>query len=204
MTSIGTRLFVFGGCDAGGRCSDLHSFDSTTRTWTQMPTSPSISGRGGPALAASHDGMTLYAACGYSGEENDDVHAFDVKTNTWRVCVAPGSGLFSARSVVGSCKLPASLGGAIAVFGGETESSAKGHDGAGNFTNDVVIIDSVTGDVSVAAAAGDAAPCVRGWTCMAAWEEQSGEGGAVVFGGLTGDDDAPLRLGDTWLMRLMA
>ena len=166
-----------------------------------MPTSTGISGRGGPALAVTRDGKTLYAACGYSGEENDDVHAFDIATKEWRVCVAPRSAAFEARSVVGSCTLPSSQGGGVVVFGGETATSAKGHDGAGNFTNDVVIIDAVTGSAAVAAVAGGVAPCVRGWMCMAAFEETGGEGGAVMFGGLTGDDDAPVRLGDTWVMR---
>ena len=168
-----------------------------------MPTSPDIAGRGGPALAVSRDGCEVYAACGYSGEENDDVHVFDVKTKVWRVCVTAGSGLFEARSVVGSCTLPAAQGGGVVIFGGETATSAKGHDGAGNFTNDVVHICSATGSASVAAAAGDVRPCVRGWMAMASWEE-GGDGGAVMFGGLTGDDEAPVRLADTWQLRMRA
>ncbi len=168
-----------------------------------MPTSPDISkGRGGPALAVSRDGNLLYAACGYSGEENDDVHAFDIKAKSWHVCAAARSGLFEARSVVGSCRVPDVQGGGVVIFGGETATSAKGHDGAGNFTNDLVHICAVTGDVSVAAVAGDACPCVRGWMAMAAWEEQGGGCGVVMFGGLTGDDDAPVRLADTWQMQL--
>jgi hypothetical protein len=120
-----------------------------------------------------------------------------------------GNALFEARSVVASCRLPEAHGGGIVVFGGETATSAKGHDGAGNFTNDVVHIECATGIVCVAAAAGGVSPCVRGWSAMAAWEGggggsggSGGGGGAVVFGGLTGDDDAPVRLGDTWLLRM--
>jgi hypothetical protein len=201
MASSSTLLFLFGGCDGQGRCNDLHTFDTVTCQWTQMPTSPEISGRGGPALAVSRDGNVVYIACGYSGEENNDVHAFDLRTKTWRVILPKGNALFEARSVVGSCRLPDAHGGGIVVFGGETATSAKGHDGAGNFTNDVVHIESATGSVCVAAAAGGGSPCVRGWSAMAAWEGGGG-GGAVVFGGLTGDDDAPVRLGDTWLLRL--
>jgi hypothetical protein len=59
-----------------------------------------------------------------------------------------------------------------------------------------------TGDVSVATVAGGVCPCVRGWTAMAPWEEEGVESGAVMFGGLTGDDDAPVRLADTWQLRL--
>jgi hypothetical protein len=206
MTSSATLLFVFGGCDAQGRCNDLHVFDTATCHWSQMPTSPDISGRGGPALAVSRDGNVLYAACGYSGQENDDVHAFDINAKAWRVCVASRSGLFEARSVVGCCTLPDAQGGGIVIFGGETATSAKGHDGAGNFASDLVYICPVTGGVSVAAVAGDLRPCARGWMALAAWEEEEegGECGAVMFGGLTGDDDAPVRLGDTWQLRLSA
>lgn len=194
-----SSIFVFGGCDAQGRCNDLHMFDVATCQWTQMPVSCDISGRGGPAVAVTRDGNTVYVACGYSGQENDDVHAFDVTTKQWRVCAPAGSRLFEARSVVGSC----SLHDCIIVFGGETATSAKGHDGAGNFTNDVVRICSATGSISVPAAAPSPCPCVRGWTAMAAWGDGD-EGGAVMFGGLTGDDDAPMRLGDTWQLRLSA
>jgi hypothetical protein len=79
MTSYSTLLFLFGGCDGQGRCNDLHTFDTATCQWAQMPTSPDISGRGGPALAVSRDGNVVYVACGYSGEENDDVHALPLK-----------------------------------------------------------------------------------------------------------------------------
>jgi hypothetical protein len=168
-----------------------------------MPTSPELSGRGGPALAVSLDGCFVYVACGYSGEENDDVHIFNLKTKEWRVCVPAGSGVFEARSVVGSCTLPESQGGGIVIFGGETATSTKGHDGAGNFTNDVVHICPATSSVCVAAGVGEAQPCVRGWTAIASWEE-GGDGGAVMFGGLTGDDESPVRLADTWQLRLKA
>jgi hypothetical protein len=100
--------------------------------------------------------------------------------------------------------MPPAQGGGVVVFGGETATSAKGHDGAGNFTNDVLHIDTATGNVSVAVNGGSSRPCVRGWTAMAAWEEEGVDCGAVMFGGLTGDDDAPVRLGDTWQLRLRA
>jgi N-acetylneuraminic acid mutarotase len=44
MVAVGTTLYVFGGCGAAGRLSDLHAYDTTTSTWKQMPSSESIAG----------------------------------------------------------------------------------------------------------------------------------------------------------------
>jgi N-acetylneuraminic acid mutarotase len=44
MVAVGTKLYVFGGCGAAGRLSDLHAYDTTTSAWVQMPDSEHIAG----------------------------------------------------------------------------------------------------------------------------------------------------------------
>lgn len=50
MVSIGTNLYVFGGCGEQGRLNDLYKFDTLTLSWTDLPNSNLISGRGGPSF----------------------------------------------------------------------------------------------------------------------------------------------------------
>ena len=53
MISVGDELFVFGGCGVGGRLSDLHSFNVTTKKWSRMPDPQypgHIVGRGGASF----------------------------------------------------------------------------------------------------------------------------------------------------------
>ena len=37
MVSVSSSLFVFGGCGNDGRLSDLHEFDTVTKTWKKHP-----------------------------------------------------------------------------------------------------------------------------------------------------------------------
>ena len=55
MTAVGNELFVFGGCGAGGRLSDLYSYDTAEAKWTKLPPpsyaeEAAIEGRGGAFL----------------------------------------------------------------------------------------------------------------------------------------------------------
>ena len=90
----------------------------------------------------------------------------------------------------------------VVVFGGEVDPSTKGHEGAGSFASDVVAVDAATGAevpvvVTATAEGSGAVPQARGWADGAALTESIG----CVFGGLTGDDAKPVRLGDTWFLR---
>ena len=90
----------------------------------------------------------------------------------------------------------------VVVFGGEVDPSSKGHEGAGSFANDVVAVRARSGaEVLVDVKASEstqALPQARGWADGAALNDSLG----VVFGGLTGDDANPVRLGDTWFLRV--
>ena len=205
------KLYVFGGCLPGHRReSDLHEFDITTSTWRELPTldaegAPWCKGRGGAAITISSSGKTLFVVGGFSGEENGDVYAYDLRRETWAKL---GDDMLPRPcSVTGI----ATLGDHVVVFGGEVDPSEKGHEGAGAFSNDVSVFRVTDGDegeggaaatatpVAVAFAAPDAPrPTPRGWLGFTA----TGPASAVLFGGLAGDDASPLRLNDTWTLTL--
>lgn len=191
MVSIGDMLFVFGGCDnKHGRVNDLFAFDIKTSVWTQMPSSDAIKGRGGPNLIASPDGKRVFVTGGFSGEENMDMHSFDLETQTWTQVETAG---WRARSVCISSSLSLSGGGGVlVVFGGEVNISEKGHEGAGEFENDVVLFDGEGKFITVAKP--ENAPVIRGWGSG----DRFGPNSLIFFGGLTGTDADPTRLNDIW------
>jgi Galactose oxidase, central domain/Kelch motif len=202
MICIGHALYVFGGCGAThGRLADLHRFDIPTRTWEAMGISPLLRGRGGPNLVALDNDTKLAVIAGFAGEETADGHVFDLVTKTWS-----GEDLTNSlkgmrpRSVCVSCSLP-SLG-VVLVFGGEVDPSDRGHEGAGGFENDLVVLDSKTGALLETFKATSSSPNQRGWADADSVDNGSGGGQFFVFGGLTGDDTHPVRLNDLWKLEI--
>ena len=153
-----------------------------------------MAGRGGAALEAASDGRALWLVGGFAGQETRDVLRYDLGAEAW---AAVPSEWLRPRSVCASF----SLAGSVFCFGGEVEPSDRGHEGAGGFADDLFALDSQSGEqlpvtVLAESAAPPRLPPARGWAAAAA---VSG-GQAVLFGGLAGDDAAPQRLGDAWLV----
>jgi len=139
--------------------------------------------------------MTLarYVVAGYAGKPTNEVFRFHIASATWDQV---DSAYLRARSVCTSASL-GGLGpaGAVLVFGGEVAPSDKGHDGAGAFVNDLVLLDAGSGaPMDVSLAPGEL-PCERGWAHGAA---VPGGRGLLVVGGLSGSDENPTRLADMW------
>lgn len=188
MTSIGTTLYVFGGCTLSGRLNDLHSFDTDAGVWKALPTSDLIRGRGGAGLVAV--GRKLYVVGGFVGHEVGDVHEFDTETSQWRQ--VEGSPALPPRSVFGV----ASLGSRIFAIGGEVDPSSQGHAGAGKYSNEVFVLDTKheeTGWQKVEPEGGP--PPARGWFPASPY----GADGVLLFGG-NGEDNT--RLNDTHLLQV--
>ena len=187
------RLFVFGGCGESGRLADLWEFDLRARAWRRLPDPPSdVRGRGGATLEAA--GGALWLAGGFAGEETSDVLRFDRAAETW-TRRADASEWLRPRSVCSSF----AADDAVILFGGEVDPSEKGHLGAGGFADDLVALDAATGEPLAVVVASAEQPAARGWAGAAAVETSEQHAGrAVLFGGLSGDDDAPERLGDAW------
>lgn len=191
MVSLGTKLYVYGGCSAKGRLADLHCYDTTTNTWSFVSEPPKdMAGRGGAGFVASSDAKALFVVGGFIGDESNAVYRFDLETNQWQTVLAEGNDKLRPFSV--ACCV--TLKDRLAFFGGEVNPSEKGHEGAGGFCRDVVVLDGQSGvPISSGVAPG---PEARGWSDAAAW----GGNKLVVYGGLAGSDSEPERLADTWVL----
>ena len=149
--------------------------------------------------------MRVQVICGFAGHERSDVHRYSPQASTWTQCEAAEEGL-RPRSVFPVGTLP---GGGAVIVGGEVEPSEVGHSGAGGFANDVVLVFPGGADarktLTATVTSSSEVPCPRGWGSMCPAPTAlapSAENGAafVMFGGLTGDDENPTRLDDTWLV----
>ena len=196
--SLEDKFYVFGGCGSDGRLADLHEFNTTTNEWKRLPDPPSLAGRGGATLEAIPDGDgdgdgsgagTIFLFSGFEGKESRDLLTLNLATKQWTVHPKPS--LVTERSVCASFALP----GRMVVFGGEVNPSDKGHDGAGAFSKEVFAFDPM-GGVSALAVKQEEGPVERGWADAAALGDFSG----FIYGGLTGSDADPKRLGDAWVL----
>ena len=200
VIAIEPYIYVFGGCSSADRCSDLHRYDTLGSSWEALPGSEAIAGRGGPCLLPVIDSSAILVSAGYSGQENNDIHLYDIRSKRWQQIEALHSEDFRARSV---CPCFATSTGDFAfLFGGEVSTSERGHEGAGDFASDVVCIETGTGRILSTRPVGTQ-PCPRGWTSMALLSDTGTTESircvsAVLFGGLTGSDAEPKRLNDVW------
>jgi hypothetical protein len=205
MLCVGNSLYVFGGCSVGhGRLADLHRFNIDTNTWQNLGASSFLKGRGGASFMTLASGNALGVVAGFIGEESNDGHVFHLmESNKWAdAALTPQLKGLRPRSVCVSGSFP-SIGVSV-VVGGEVDPSAKGHEGAGGFENDIVLLDEKTGAYLGTTACPPTSveegrwPEQRGWADAASLEGDGGIGHLYLFGGLTGDDANPKRLNDLW------
>jgi len=187
--TAGGKLYVFGGCPGHDRAKDLYEYDPSSNMWSKLPEAD-MRGRGGAGFTADSSGSNLFVLAGFAGEEANDCYKYDIAARTWSTIP---SDTLRPRSVFGV----STLGSKIVIFGGEVDPSAYGHSGAGDFANDLVVLDTETLAFSEVVVEG-AAPLGRGWTRIAG----DSEGSFLLFGGLAGDDANPMRLEDMWACNL--
>ena len=197
MITIGTDLYMFGGVGGSGRLNDLWKFDTLTEKWTSLGSSI-LRGRGGPNIlslsggSTAEDDVKIAIVAGFAGEETNDGHVYN--KNAWEEKVMEGLADLRKRSVCsfGSFKSFSFL------FGGEVDPSNKGHEGAGGFANDIVILDGASGavveNIKQPMDGGTEWPEARGWADASV----VGDDTFYLFGGLSGDDVSPKRLDDLW------
>ncbi|GAB4817934.1 hypothetical protein N2152v2_004980 [Parachlorella kessleri] len=221
MVSQGGKLYVFGGCGEAGRLNDLWEFDTASGTWSQLPTSAAIKGRGGCGFAAAAG--ALYVIGGFCGNELNDVHRFDLSTRQWD-CGAASSTTTTTAASAGAGSGATTAAGAAAASGGAAPAAcgcrgtssalparsvfaqathgcrqACPHGGhvvvfaAGDFSNDAFCFDSEQPVDSwhKLQPEGDV-PCPRGWLAATATPA-----GVVIFGGNSNSNE---RLGDMYLL----
>jgi len=189
----GDAIYIFGGCGASGRLNDVYMLDLETLEWIQFPSFDKIAGRGGASFFCSNN--FLYVVSGFIGKETNDAYSMNLTTKTWREETVTGK--FRPRSVCAHSKISVKGSDYLAVFGGEVNPSEKGHEGAGSFANDLILlpINTSTGELECAFEVELNGPAAvsRGWTMMASDSENEG---LFMYGGLTGSDENPLRLDD--------
>ena len=205
MMAVDTDLYIFGGCSASGRLADLHKFDTATRTWTALGTSNVLGGRGGSNLITLKGGA-LAVVAGFAGEETNDGHMI-ASNGKWAEAGMEGLSSMRPRSVCVSASFPHK--DCAIIFGGEVDPSDRGHEGAGGFQNDVVILDLESGahKETIQKCSSDLVewPEERGWSDGDVGQvDPSLDGESLfVFGGLAGDDKDPRRLDDLWECRII-
>lgn len=131
---------------------------------------------------------------GFAGREMSDIYVYEIPTKIWRRIQTQ---LPEPRSVFASVSVGHE---GHVIFGGELSPSLKGHEGAGNFSSEVIYLKEAGNDVTIqkAEVVSAAKPEARGWTSAF----QIGINRFAVFGGLTGNDESPVRLDDLWIGKL--
>lgn len=204
-TAHDKSLYVFGGCgEKTGRLADLHRFNVETCTWDDLGASPLLRGRGGPSLLVLDDGgnKDLAVVAGFAGEETSDGHRFDRAKSCWKPELLSELTGLRPRSVSVTGSFP-SLGLSV-LFGGEVDPSDRGHEGAGGFENDVVLLDGKTAKYLGSVSHAGSWPTARGWSDGASYDNGNGQGQLYIFGGLSGDDKSPRRLDDLWRLEIQS
>jgi len=219
--SIGSDLFIFGGCCSSGRSNELFKYDTEANCWHKLPSSDLLKPRGGPALAVTNTSGKqgkLYVHGGYNGTELDDLWVFDSHLLSWS-CLstssAPNSEVPSARSVHCLVNLKRDGKDYLFMFGGEKQPSSKGHEGAGLYHDDAFLLDLETNEWKKVCSGADnngnnedneqgswskQAPSARGWiaACSLRWDSSSSDPSAVaLFGGFDGN----ARLNDLFVWK---
>ena len=127
MVSVGKKLYIFGGCGAGGRMADLHCYDVETKSWTALSTGNiEIPGRGGAGFMPSSDGKYLFIVGGFAGKEMNDVYRYDIEAQTMSKIYEQDDDQETNPLRPFSVSCGGVLHGLIHYFGGEVNPSQKG------------------------------------------------------------------------------
>ncbi|OWF37075.1 nitrile-specifier protein 5-like [Mizuhopecten yessoensis] len=190
MTANAGRLYVFGGCGVEGRMNDFHSYDIATNTWEKQPTNDDIEGRGGAGLIAV--GNDVFVVGGFAGREMNDVHRYDTVNKTWSRLMTDKE--LPPRSVFGIT----SISTFILVWFGEVDPSDLGHSGAGGFSKDGYVMNTVSKTGWELMTCASETPEARGWMNVSPcnW---NGRDGMFLFGGNNVDNE---RLNDCYFLSI--
>lgn len=187
-------VYIFGGCGVAGRLNDIWAFDVAGNKWVEYPSpGENCKGRGGPGLAVAQG--KIWVVYGFSGEETDDVHCFDLAHKAWAQVDTSGQKP-TARSVFSTV----SDGKHIIIYGGEIDPSDQGHMGAGRFSGEVYALDTETLAWQKLEDGSELSghPGPRGWCAFSA-ARRGGQEGLLVYGGNSPSND---RLDDIYFFAI--
>lgn len=121
MTSVSSRIYIFGGCNESGVLNDLHFFDLKSLSWHEISTlssSPPSPVRGSALLGmrnTNDDGDLLCLVFGSNAEHPvNDMFTYGSKSNVWSSRPSRGE-LKNGRCFFMSSLL---MAGKIFLFGG--------------------------------------------------------------------------------------
>jgi len=203
MTSDGNdSIYVHAGCPEKGRLSDLWSFNTESKIWTELPAAP-LPGRGGTSITVS--GGKLYRMNGFDGqsEQGGAIDVLDLANRTWSTVSFKPDGVHGPEPRSVSTLLAVRVKGrdSLVTLFGERDPSSLGHAGAGKMLGDVWAFDlereKWTKVEPKVGPKGDAPP-PRGWFGADVVENEDGEHAVIIHGGLAEDNS---RLGDVWELR---
>jgi hypothetical protein len=158
-----------------------------------LPSSPpsnNLVPRGGPGLVVLNN--NVWVIFGFCGDELTDIHRFDLEQQKWEVVTYGGEKTPTGRSVFGTF----TIDNKIVLYGGEVDPSDQGHMGAGAFSSDVWVFDTlqmVWSRPNVVMEEGSD-PGARGWYAFSTFENS-----LLVYGGNSDSND---RLDDIFLLSL--
>ncbi|KAG0703625.1 hypothetical protein DFH29DRAFT_998279 [Suillus ampliporus] len=118
------RIIVFGGTDGQYHYNDIWSYDTNTRTWTELQCTGFIpSPQEGHATAVVDDVIYIFGGRGVDGKDLGDLAAFNISNQQWYLLqnMGPAPTGRSGHAM-------ASLGTKVFVLGGESFTPAKGDD----------------------------------------------------------------------------
>ncbi|XP_072974401.1 uncharacterized protein [Typha angustifolia] len=173
-TTVGSKLFVFGGTDGQKPLKDLHILDTTTNTWIQ----PILHGRG-PNAREGHTAVLvdrrifIFGGCGESSDTHQEVYyndlfMLDTEQLIWKHVVTSGNPPSGRDSH--SCS---SWKNKLIVIGGEDSSDC--------YLSDVHILDTETLAWEKMSTTGQAFPPRAGHTTLTLGSN------LFVFGGFRDD-----------------
>ncbi|MCD9639516.1 Multidrug resistance protein 1 [Datura stramonium] len=135
-TTIGNKLFVFGGTNGIESLNDLHILDTSSNTWiSPIPRGDRLNPREGHSAALIGKRLFIFGGCGnFGGAEifYDDVYVLNTETLVWKRIVP--SGIPPSKRENHSCS---SWNSKIIIIGGQDTSDV--------FQSDVHILDTAAG-----------------------------------------------------------
>jgi hypothetical protein len=155
------------------------------------------------------DLASLSSHLGFAGDELDSFDVYDIRADAWHTVLPapdPQYGSPGARAVYGfvpfaSPRYPRSL---ALMYHGERSPSALGHAGAGQFWDDIWMIEAgAEGEPEfswkfVQMPVDKASPAPRGWFPSSSWEDGQATK-VVLFGGLLSSND---RSDELWVLEI--
>jgi N-acetylneuraminic acid mutarotase len=116
VTTIGSKIYLFGGRDGISYMQDLHVFDTEANAWSEIIsfTGSAPPGRLNHTATVIGEKIYIFAGIGVGGTDLQDLHVYDTETNSWTQV----SGFTGTVPPVRAGHSAATINGKLYIFGG--------------------------------------------------------------------------------------